>query len=148
MNIKTASALFLVIIGTLLQLFIGDVKGAWFNFTLAALITLSFFCSFFEILFLTLFALLVLNWQPGISLELIIFGVMPIGAFFLRKLLPLEPLVGSILLSCAGIIVLYILFGIHIITNNPVLFLSDIVMSLAYSAVVFKTMSLFFEAES
>ena len=99
MNIKTISAFLLVVIGILLQLLIGDERGGWFNFALAALIALSFFCTFFEIFFLTLFALLVLNWQPGISFELIVFGIVPVGSFFFKKFIPLEPWVANLLFS-------------------------------------------------
>lgn len=146
MNTRVIAAFFLVVIGIIFQLFAGDARGVWFNFALAALISLSFFLDFFEILFLTLLTLLALNWQPGISFEFIIFGALPIGSFLLRKFLPFEPWAGSMLLSCAGIIFFYALFGIHVITRNPALFLGDILASLAYSAVVFKAMTLSFKA--
>ena len=146
MNTRVIAAFFLVVIGIIFQLLAGDARGVWFNFALAALISLSFFVNFFEILFLTLFTLLALNWQPGISFELIIFGVLPIGSFLLRKSLPFEPWAGSILLSCVGIVFFYALFGIHIIIRNPALFLGDILLSLIYSAIVFKAMTLSFRA--
>ncbi len=148
MNVKLFAAFFLVIIGMLLELLIGDSTGVWLNFALAALIALSFFCTFFEILFLTLFVLLVLNWQPGISLELIVFGAIPVGSFFLRKFIPLEPWAENMFFTCAGIILFYSLFGIHIIGHYPALFLGDLAASLLYSVGVFRAMSLSFPAEN
>ena len=144
MYIRVIAAFFFVVIGVFFQFQIGDIYGVWLNFTLAALISLSFVLNFPELLFIILFALFALNWQPGISFELIVFGIVPIGSFLAGKFLPFEPWAGNILLTLIGIMIPYVLFGIHVILKSPVLFVGDSIASLFYSAIIFKAMISFF----
>ncbi len=144
---RVIAGLLLVSLAIALQLFIGDIRGIWFDFALAALISLSFLLNFFEILFLVLFAAYILNWQPGMSFELLVFAALPIGSFLLRKFLPFEPWIGNMVLSFFGVAIFYSLFGIHIIMHTPALFFADIAASIVCSVAVFKTMVSFFPAE-
>src|SRR3989344_6544600 len=95
---RTVATLLCVGIGIFFEILIGDIGGIWINAVLAALISLSFILALPEILLVPFFALFVINWQPAISFELIVLGILPILSFLIRKWLPLEPWVGSILL--------------------------------------------------
>jgi|SRR3989344_2249300 len=145
---RIIAAVLLVSIGIFLEIWIGDIRSVWISCVLAALISLSFILSLPEILCVTLFALFALNWQPAISLELIILGALPIVSFLIRKWLPLEPWIGSILLSFTGIMVLYLALDLDFIIRNPSLFAADILLSLAYSTIVFKAMISFFPTDN
>ena len=146
-HISAVAGFLLVVIGLFLQFLIGDVRGIWICFPLAALIALSFFLSFYEILFIDIFALFVAQWQPTISFELVVLGALPVCSYLARKVFQLEPWAGNILFTFFGVAGLYALIGVRVLTHNTPLFFLDLVVSLLYSVLVFKAMSSFFSTE-
>ncbi len=136
---KFFASLFLVLAGIMLQLFLGDARGVWFNFALAALIAASFFLDFFEIACLSLLATFILNSQPAFSAGIFSYIALPLGSNVARKLMPLEPWAANVLFFLTSAIILYLLFGFHVLLRNWPLFLGDTLASLAYSLLVFGT---------
>jgi hypothetical protein len=88
---KFASFFLIVILSLLLQF---QFRAAFHwspEFILASLIVIAFFAGLPELLFLTVFAGWMLNWEPGLAPELALFLLMPIIAHLFRRLLPWEP---------------------------------------------------------
>ncbi len=139
--VRLAAGILFIAVAITFQFALGDAGGIWINFALACLIALAFTLDFKELLFAVLFAAYCINWQPGISPELLFFILLPLAIFLLRKSLPLEPWIGSMFLVCAGILLFYSVFGPALLIRSFPLVLADTAVSLLYSALVFKTMT-------
>ena len=67
----------IVAIAVVFQLKFGGVIGYGYDFALAALIGAAFFVSFLELLVLALFTIFLINWQPGMSIEMLSILILP-----------------------------------------------------------------------
>lgn len=137
---RILKAFLLLVVALILQFFFGEATGVWISFVLAALITLSFFVSFVELALLVLLAVLVLNWQPAVSLEIVVFALLPIAAFLLRGSLPWQPWLTSSFFIFLGLFALYVVFGLKTLIVNPNTFSVDILASLLFGVLVFHVM--------
>jgi len=140
MSLKFLTAFLFLALALFLQSFFGAVSGIWIDFALAALVASAFSIGFLELLILVLCSLFVLNFQPALSPELLVFAALPFAAWFLHraKLLPFEPpLVNAIALALA-LAVFYAIFGAHLVLAAPQLFLFDLAGSLAAGIVIFR----------
>ena len=101
--------IFLIIaISIVFQLKFGDVTGYGYDIVLVLLIVASFFLSFFELLVLVFLGIFFLNWQPGISIEMISFLVLPALSFWGRRIFPGKAWFGGIGFLALGIFLFYL----------------------------------------
>jgi hypothetical protein len=102
--IRFLSGLSLLLITFILQFFLASI-GIYINLTFAVLIAFAFILTFPELVILDLFAVLITNWQPGPSVEIIAFAAIPLAAYGAKKWLGLEPwsgVVGGIVIGYAA----------------------------------------------
>lgn len=120
-----------------LQFYFGDSTGIWINFALAALITATFFLDFLEIVLLTLFAVLVLNWQPALSLELAVFSLVPIAVFAFGKRMPFLPWLGNLAMIFLGLCLFYLFTDFRFIFQHFNLFAADLSLATLFGILAY-----------
>jgi hypothetical protein len=140
MSSKFFIAFCFVFLALLLQFSLGETSGVWISFTLAALITASFFTDFLELFALTLTAVFVLNWQPVISYELLVIGSLPLAIFFARKLVPFKAWLSNLTMILVAIVIFYASFGIRPVPASRAIFLWDICLSLIFGTAICEVM--------
>ena len=137
MSHKLLIALLLVVLGTFLQIIVGNASGLWINFALAALITAAFFVTVLELAPLVLFSIFALSWQPAFSFELLIFGLLPFAVSLARRLFPFEPWITNFLSLCASLFIFNLAFGTDLFFVEPHVFIWDFVASLIFGGIAF-----------
>ncbi len=137
MNWKLIIAFVILLLALLAQLAIGDVLGVWISFVLTTLIVSALFFNFQELIFLILFAVFILNSQPALSPEIIIFSALPIIIYFVRVFVPLQPLLSSLFSIFVSLLFLYSVFSPRLFISRPGLFVLDLSASLVYGSMVF-----------
>jgi len=138
--IKFLEALILLSMAVFLQLTLGEVSGVWINFPFAALIALSFFLGFWELVITVLIAVFLLNWQPSVSLEMVILAAFPLLSLWLHKLLPWQIWLSTLVAIFVGFLILYLSIGAVLIVKQANLFLIDLFGGLVYGILVSKLM--------
>lgn len=124
-------------IALFLQVFIGGAFGWWIELGMATLIVAAFFLQFGELLLLTLLSVLMVNWQPGWSAEILLFALIPVMAYLVKHLSPLSPLPGSLFFIGVSSVALYLIFLPHLFIQHPRIFLIDLVGSLLYGTATY-----------
>ncbi len=81
----------------------GGIHG---DFVLAVLVAFVFVFPFWEFLFFVVLAAFVMNWQPGLSADLLAFALVPLAAFVLHLWVRWEPWIGVAVSTVAGILIL------------------------------------------
>ena len=119
------------------QITVGDILNIRLGFILAALLAAAFFLNLEELILLVLFSAFVLNWQPGFSPEIIIFSIIPIAAYFIKTLVPLQPFLGNLGFIFIFTMLFYLIFSPRFLINRPGLLIADILASLVYGATAF-----------
>ena|SRR5258708_821635 len=115
--------------------------GSYVSFVLAALIVAAFFLNIFELLFLTLFAVLALKFTPGFSFEFIVFAFLPFVAFAVRRIFPYAMWLVNIAMIAISVIALYVMTNAHYLFTNPTIFALDVAGSTLFGAAIFFLMS-------
>jgi hypothetical protein len=84
MRLRFILAILILLLACALQFWFASA-GVFINFILAALIVFASFFDLWELLVFVLFAVLVTNWQPAASVDILIFGMIPIVAYLFHK---------------------------------------------------------------
>ena len=140
MSYKFLNAFLIVCIALTLQFLVGEASGMWLSLTLAALVASAFFLDFLELITLALFSVLILNWQPAFSFEMLLLMVLPLVTFFFHKLIPFAPIVGNAILFAISIIIFYVSIGGGFIMHSPSVFFLDVLASLLLGTVACASM--------
>ncbi len=82
----------------------GGVRG---DFILAALIVFAFVFSFWELFIFALLGVFLVNSSPHLSVAMIVFFLIPLAAYFVRRRFPLNPWMGAAGAIAAGIALFY-----------------------------------------
>jgi len=109
---------------------------------LAALLTAVFFLEFLEILLLALFAAWLLNWQPGVSAELLFFLLLPLFFFALARFSPWRRWLSAVVATIAGITLLYLGRDYSSFLVLPHLVFADILFSVAFGMLLYQILRL------
>ena len=137
MNPKFITAFLMVLGALVVEIGIQDsITIAW-GLTLVVLIAAAFFLELPEIIFCALFAAFVLNSQPGISFEMIIFFAISVITYFSRTLMPLMPLPGILFFIVCATLLLYLMFAPGLILARPALIVSDLIASAGAGFIAF-----------
>lgn len=92
--------------------------GVFINFILATLIAFAFFFDIGELLVYVLFAVLVINWEPRVSIDIIVFGLIPIAAYAFHRVFSWSVWAAAPVAIVCGFILLYLAIA-------PTAFLAD-----------------------
>ena len=117
------------------------------DFVLGTLITFSFFLGFIEILFLGAASALLLNWQPYFSPEILMFIILPILVFGVKKYFPWRMEINHLLSVFFGLVIFYGISSYGSLFGNLTLFLKSAGWTLMFSAFVFQVFNYFYPAK-
>ena len=107
MKFKFFTGLIILFIAFLLQFWLASM-GWYTDLSYAALISFAFVFGFWELLVLDLIAVFVLNWQPGVSVLILVFALYPIAIYFLRNILHWQVWLQDLCAIVVGFLVLYL----------------------------------------
>jgi len=122
-----------------LQLWLGET-GLRSNLILAALISLAFFVGIFELAFFVLVAVLILNWQPAFSLEILLIALTPLLVFLVRRFLPWQAWLQNLFLAAIGVLVFYFLASPSFFIHNFSLLYKAIFFDIIFAVLVFQVL--------
>lgn len=124
----------LLALAFILEFWLGSI-GVFINFALAALIAFAFLFDVFELIFLILIVLLMMNWQPAPSVELALFVGLPLVAYFFHKFSTWEAWLGNLSGIGLAVIIFYLALGPRLIVSGA--FLLDLFTCLVFGGAVF-----------
>jgi hypothetical protein len=104
---------------------------------LATLIAFAFFFDITELLVFILFGILVINWQPAISIEVILFGIIPLLTFGFYKMFALILWAAVPIAIVVGFLIFYITVAPGMFFANGYQFLMDVFGALIFGEFVF-----------
>lgn len=133
---KVFRALVVLGLALLFQLRAIDLWSWSPEFVLATLITLAFFVTFGQLVLLGCLAAWLLAWQPGLGQEVVSLVMLPLAAYFVRRLSPWQSWLSNLVLVAGSIPAFYILAEMIPVLATRVFF-SVTVATLAYTAVLF-----------
>jgi hypothetical protein len=136
---RPAIALLILILASGIQFWLAG-GGIFFNLVLTALIVFAFFFDFWEMALFVLFGVLVVNWQPAMSMEIFLFAFIPLLIFALHGAFRSQRWVTVPIAITCGLFVFYIVIAPHFFLNDPVAFLEDLFGSLIAGELIFWVM--------
>jgi hypothetical protein len=134
MTLKLLAGLLILFIALTLQFWFASV-GWSFDLSFAALISFAFIFDFWELLVLIFLAVFIVNWQPRVSLEILIFGLYPIVLYFSKGILHWQVWLENAVTTFLGFLILYLIAGHGSV--NLHLFLPDVVAGMIFGALIF-----------
>ena len=111
--------------------------GVYVNFILATLITLAFLFDIWDVSFFILAAIFIVNWQPAVSVEIVLIAVLPLAAFLLNRYSLSEPWAANLLCIFLGLLILYLVIAPGAFLASWKIFFIDLAASLIFGAIVF-----------
>jgi hypothetical protein len=107
------------------------------SFLIAAFIVLAFLVDYFEFLFLSLFAVFLINFKPGFNFEIILFFLILQLAYFVLKIFHFENWFALLILLISSIFLFYGFLNYHFILDYPIYFIYDILISFIFALILF-----------
>lgn len=135
MRIRFILSLLILIFACALQSWFASMD-VFMNFILASLIVFAFFFDVWELLVFILFSIFVINWQPAISAEIILFGLVPLAAYAFHQLFAFVLWVAVPIAIIVGFLIFYIAIAPTMFFINWMPFLTDLVGGLVFGELV------------
>lgn len=120
-----------------LQIIMQSRFGWSFDFALGFLITATFFLGFLELVFLLLISVVILSWQPGISVDLLLLFFLPLIFYGARYIFSWESWVANIVFNISGIIIFYASMGLKAFSDNWIFLVNDILGTVIFASLIF-----------
>lgn len=120
---KTVAAFAIVILSSLVQLLSGRVLSAPPDIALAALLALGGGVGFSVQLGLVAVSVLVLNWQSGIPVDLLLFVMLPLIGWYVAHRLPFQSWLTGFMVVAAGCAAFPLLLGPAVVWGDPLRYL-------------------------
>ena len=111
--------------------------GVFVNFVLAALIVFAFFFGIGELAVFILAAIFILNWQPAVSADIVVFAVIPVAAFAFHRAFRVNPWIAAPGAIVAGFALLYLAVAPAALFAGGELFLRDLFGGLVFGMLAF-----------
>lgn len=135
---KFITVALVVVFSLVFQIKLGEFFGFYPNLALAALITVAFILNLFELIFWALLIVLVLNWQPAVTPEMIMIVTVPLAAFYFHKLLPWRSWFNNLFLIFLGALIFYFVRDPSLsFLKNPGIITKDMFAGLVFGAAAF-----------
>jgi hypothetical protein len=136
MRIRFILAFLILIFACVLQSWLVSMN-IFIDLILATLIVFAFFFELWELLVFILFGIFVINWQPAISLEIILFAAIPLIIYGFYRLFALTSWITAPLAIILGFLLFYIVISPAILFSNATGFLMDLFGGLVFGELVF-----------
>lgn len=138
-RVRSVLAVLLLLLACALQFWFASA-GVFVNFILASLTVFAFFFDITELLVYVLFAIFVINWQPGMSVDIFVFGIIPVAAYVFHKIFAWTLWAGVPVAIIVGFFVLYLAIAPTMFLANWQAFLADLFGGLVFGGFVFLTL--------
>lgn len=116
---RTVAAFVIVMVVLALQLMLVRMIPAVPDVALAALLALAGSVGFLMQLALVTLSVLVLNWQPGPHLDLVLFAALPLIGWFVAHRLPFQSWLAGFIVAAAGSAVFPLVLAPSVVFNEP-----------------------------
>ena len=113
------------------------------DLALTTLVVLAFFLDFLPTLFFTLLGVFILNWQPTISLELVVFVIIPLTVYWISKFLPGRLWFSVLIFSAIAVPTFYAIINFGAFYTAPLLLLGDVLVCLIFASLDFYLLEAF-----
>ncbi|MEK7138436.1 MAG: hypothetical protein AAB787_02925 [Patescibacteria group bacterium] len=113
------------------------------DFALVLLLVSALFLDFPKIFLMILIAVFFLNWQPSLSLDLIVFSILPILAFLAKKFIPGRPEVVGFFAVFLGTLAFYSISTFEVFWSNLVLAGAVVVWNLVFGYLAYSVIAKF-----
>jgi hypothetical protein len=138
-RIRSVLAILILLLACALQFWFASAN-VFVNFILATLIVFAFFFDILELLVYVLFAIFVLNWQPGLNIDVIVFAIIPIVAYAFHRVFSWAAWAAAPLAIVCGFLLLYLAIAPVAFFGNWEFFLIDLFGGLVFGGLVFLTL--------
>jgi hypothetical protein len=132
-------ALLILVLASGVQFWLAS-GGVLFNLIFTTLIVFAFFFDFWEMAVFVLFGVLVVNWQPAMSVEIFLFALLPLLAFAFRNVFRSQRWATIPIAIAVGLLVFYLIVAPRFLLGSPVAFLEDLIGDLIAGGLVFLAM--------
>jgi hypothetical protein len=139
LRLRSVLAILILLLACALQFWFASA-GVFVNFILSTLLVFAFFFDVWELLVFVLFAIFVLNWQPGASVDIVVFGLIPFAAYAFHKVFAWTPWAGIPVTIVCGSLLLYLAIAPATFLGSWQFFLADLFGSLVFGGFVFLTL--------
>ena len=136
LRLRSILAVLILLLACALQFWFASAN-VFVNFILAALIVFAFFFDIWELLVFILFAIFVINWQPVVSVDIFVFGIIPLAAYAFHKVFAWTVWVAAPLAIVCGFVLIYLAIAPAAFLPNWELFLIDLFGGLLFGVAVF-----------
>jgi len=136
MRLRFILAFLVLLLACALQFWFAST-GIFIDFILATLIVFAFFFDIWELLAFVLFGIFVLNWQPAASVDIFIFGIVPIAAYAFHKVFAWAAWAAIPAAIAGGFLLLYFVIAPAGFLPHAELFLIDLFGGLLFGGTVF-----------
>ena|ERR1700722_6458993 len=127
--LRLLSALAILLLALTVQFILANA-GLHLNLALAVLIALAFIFDFWELACFVLLSVFLLNWKPAPSGTLILFTLIPLVVFALRKFYHSQPAIGTAIAIVVGFLIFYIAPAPTLFIANIIPFIIDVAIGL------------------
>jgi hypothetical protein len=110
--------------------------GVHADFAFAALVAFAFLFGIGELVAYVLFAVFVMNWQPGFSFDMFAFALIPIMVFLVQRRLHANLWIGGTVAVIASLLALYLVVAPAMIVSSFASFFLDIILCLAAGQII------------
>lgn len=135
----TLTALFGAGLAVLLQVRAHEAFPVFPDLGLIALVVIGPFLGFAELFAVTAFALWVINWQPGMSVELALFAGLPFILAFREKVFPWQPWFSNLAAVAAAPLLFYAMFVPSV--SAALSYMPGWIIGIAFGAVLYGAMA-------
>jgi len=111
--------------------------GWSFDLGLTLLISSSLLLNFLDLIFLEIIATAMFMWKPAFSPELLVLLLLPLGAFWGRKILSISPWTQNLAFISIALIVFYVVQGPRALFENWPIMLNNLIGCLVFGSALF-----------
>jgi hypothetical protein len=127
----------IVILAVILELKLGLVFNYKFNFLLGALIAFACFVNYWELIFLNLVGIFLINWKPNLSLEIILLFLIPQFFYLFFKKVKWNNFLALIFFLIFGNILFYGIINYKFLFDYPFYFFYDFIVNSLFGLLSF-----------
>ena len=116
-------------------------SGIFVNVILATLIAFAVFVDIWDLSVVILLAGFVVNWQPAVSEEIVLFAVLPLAVYGIRMISPWQAWALNLISIAFATILIYLLVAPGFFIHDFGAFMTDLLGSLLFGQLVFSLLN-------
>ena len=133
---RLAAAFLILVLAGCVQFWLSGA-GVFLNLIFTMLIVFAFFLDFWEMALFVLLGVLIVNWQPTMSVEISLFACIPLATFACHGMFRSQRWAAIPIAITCGLFLFYAIAAPHFLWGNPAAFFEDLFGSLIAGWLVF-----------